>query len=94
MFHPGIPRCDIAVRMCSLATVQSPLPGIAFVSSFLLVAGELYQIGRVEPPDKARFESYFRFRPQLVPITRAKASGSMRPHTTGQKRRPPVSSRR
>ena len=44
-------------------------PGIPFVSSLLLVACESYQIERVEPPDRTRFESHFGFRPQLVAVT-------------------------
>ena len=44
-------------------------PGVTFVTRLLLIAGQLYQIGCIEPPHAARFESHFGFRPQLVTVT-------------------------
>ena len=58
---------------CALFALQPRsnhlFPWIAFVARLLLIAGQLHQIWRVEPPDAARFESGFGFRPQLVAVT-------------------------
>jgi hypothetical protein len=45
------------------------LPGIRFVSSLLLIACKLHQVERVEPPNRARLEPCFGFRPQLVAVS-------------------------
>ena len=86
------------LRNCRALLILQPwpdhlFPRIPFVARRLLIAGKLNQFRCVEPPHAARFESHFGFRPQLVTVP-ARASTSIRPHTTGQKRRPPVSSRR
>jgi hypothetical protein len=57
---------------CALFTLQPRsnhlLPRITIVAGLLLIAGHLYQVCGVKPPDAARFESDFGFRPQLVTV--------------------------
>ena len=68
-------------------------PRIAFVTRFLLIAGQLHQLWRVKPPGAT--DSYLALASAYSwSRTSPRPSMSIRPHTTGQKRRPPVSSRR
>jgi hypothetical protein len=82
---------------CALLTFQPRpnhlFPRITFVTRLLLIAGQLYQIGCVEPPHAAGVESHFGFRPQLVTVA-GKSIYIYPPTHHWQKRRPPVSSRR
>src|SRR6516165_6350214 len=43
-------------------------PGVTFVSLFLLIGSELYQIRTLQPPDLAGLEPYYRFCPKLVSV--------------------------
>ena len=82
---------------CTLSTLQPRpdhfFPGIAFIACLLLIASQLHQVWCVEPPRAARFESYFGSAHNWS-RTSARPSTSIRPQTTGQKRLPPVSSRK